>query len=357
MELNHFHFENPLWLWGLLLLPLVWMLHKSLFRIYAPVSQLEGFIDKELLPHLLINSRKTHRSLWKSLLLWSVLWTLLVGALAGPRWMYHDIETFSPDQSLCILLDVSKSMDAQDVKPSRLVRARQKIEDLLNHAKGVKIALIAFAADPHLITPLTDDKETIRNFLPSLGTDLAHVQGSNLSPALTMASHLLSATSGHNKSILIISDGGFEDGNAIALAHKLAQEGLKIHAIGVGTVEGAPLQEANGSFIKKQGDAVISKLEKDQLKAISQAGNGQYQDLHYSDDDVHVLLNQIKERGKGEEKNAANDTAVGRPLLSACLSCDGDPVRVVSERVCLPPYFLLHSGTGQSHKLPRLIPQ
>lgn len=302
MEFSHFHFENPLWLWGLLLIPLVGVMYKFFYKPHSHISRLEEFIDKELLPHLLINSGKSQHSFWRSLLLGSLLWTLLIGALAGPRWMYHEVETFSPDQSLCILLDVSKSMDASDVKPSRLMRARQKIEDILNQASGVKIALIAFAADPHLISPLTDDRETIRHFLPSLGTDLVYLQGSKLSPALTMASRLLGAAPGHNKSILIISDGGFEDGNAITMAHKLAQEGLKVYTLGVGTPEGAPLQEATGNFIKKQGNTVISKLEKDQLQAISKAGNGQYLELHYADEDVRTLLAEITGGGKTEEK-------------------------------------------------------
>ncbi|MCI5055606.1 MAG: VWA domain-containing protein [Flavobacteriales bacterium] len=300
MEFNHFHFENGLWFLGLLFIPLVWLLHYFFNNRGATTSRLESFIDKELLPHLLIN--KVEKRYWKSLLLWSSLWTLLIVALAGPLWRYRDLDTFIPDQSLCILLDVSKSMDADDVKPSRLIRARQKIEDILNLSQGVKIGLIAFAADPHMITPLTDDRETTRHFLSSIGTDLVYVQGSRLSPALIMASHLLTSAPGHNKSILVISDGGFEDSDAIATTRKLAQDGLKIHTLGMGTEEGAPMKDSNGNFIKKNGEIVLSKLEKNKLKEISQAGNGQYFDTHYSDEDIQALLNQIKEKVNSEEK-------------------------------------------------------
>lgn len=300
MEFNHFHFENSLWFWGLLFIPVMWLLHYFFKKNGSTMSRLESFIDKELLPHLLIN--KIERPYWKSLLLWSSLWTLLIIALAGPLWRYRDVDTFIPDQSLYILLDVSKSMDADDVKPSRLIRACQKIEDILNLSEGLKIGLIAFAADPHMITPLTDDRETTRHFLSSIGTDLVYIQGSRLSPALIMASRLLASAPGHNKSILVISDGGFEDADAIATTRKLAQDGLKIHTLGMGTEEGAPMKDSNGNFIKKNGEIVLSKLEKNKLKEISQAGNGQYFDTHYSDEDIQALLNQIKEKVNSEEK-------------------------------------------------------
>lgn len=302
MEFNHIHFETPFWFWGLLLIPLVGGLTRLIGQKEISFLQLEKFIDKDLLPHLLINHDKRKNSFWKMLLTWSILWTLLISGLAGPQWDYHDIETFTPDQNLCILLDVSQSMDAQDIKPSRLVRARQVIEDILNLAQGIKISLIAFAVDPHMITPLTDDMEMIRNLLPSLGTDLVYVQGSRLSPALLMASRLLGSSSGQNKSILVISDGGFEDKSAIAQARKLGQEGIRIYAMGIGAEEGSPIQDRQGNIIKRQGNIVLSKLEKDKLQQLSQAGSGQYLEAHYSDVHIQGLLNQIKENSTPQEK-------------------------------------------------------
>ncbi|MBY0292549.1 MAG: VWA domain-containing protein, partial [Alphaproteobacteria bacterium] len=210
-------------------------------------------------------------------------------------------ETFTPDQNLVILLDLSQSMDVKDVKPSRLVRARQKIEDITKLAQGLKISLIAFAADPHMMTPLTDDMETIRHLLPSLETDLVFIQGSKLSPALTMALRMLDVASGHNKSVLILSDGGFEDAEAIATAHALAQKGIIIYTMGIGTEEGAPLQDGEGNFIKKQEKVIISKLETAKLREIGTAGNGLYLEANYSDEPLHIMLNQIKERAKIEE--------------------------------------------------------
>ena len=211
LNLNEFHFTFPFCLWFGLAIPFIWILF-FFFKNGAPSTyQLEKFIDKHLLPYLLIKVPTRNRSPWKTLILWSIMWSALTIALAGPRWNFREMEVFSRDQSLVILLDLSESMNATDTKPSRLIRAKQKIEDLLKNSQDVKVGLIAFAADAHMITPITEDKETIRHLLPSLSTELVHVQGSRLSPALVMASTLLEAEAESNKAILVFSDGGFED--------------------------------------------------------------------------------------------------------------------------------------------------
>lgn len=294
---DSFHFTHPLWLLAFLVVPAVWALVFFQEQNNSSFRQLEKFIDKHLLPYLLLN-KSDQKYPWKSLLLWTIVWSALSLAIAGPRWDYRDIETFSKDQSLVILLDLSESMNATDSKPSRLIRAKQKIEDLLNMSKGVKIGLIAFAADPHMISPMTDDKETIRHLLPTLDTALVHVQGSKLSPAFEMALRMLENEPGSNKSIVVMSDGGFEDASAIITAKKLAKQGIVIHALGFGTVEGAPIKDTTGNIIKKNGVPVISKLEKERFSAISNAGNGNYIEAHYSNDGEAMILKDLEKRAE-----------------------------------------------------------
>lgn len=298
MNFREFCFAYPLWLWGNFIIPIVWILFFVFRRVEQPKYQLEKFIDKHLLPYLLVNQEDKRRSLWKTLILWSVVWSCLTIALAGPRWDFREVEMFSKDQSLVILLDLSESMNGEDIKPSRLIRAKQKIEDLINHSKGVKIGLIAFAADPHMIVPITEDKETLRHLLPSLGTDLVHVQGSRLSLALDMASNMLEAEPGSNKALLVISDGGFEDASFIETARKLVKKDLVIHVMGIGSIEGAPLKNHQGTMIKKNGNIVFSKLDKEKLKDLSDVGRGLYVEGRYSDYDEVVIL---KELGKSVE--------------------------------------------------------
>lgn len=245
-------FSHPLLLFAILIIPLAWLLFYQM-KFSSPA--LEKFIDAHLLPYLLIGPLS--RSPVKSLLLWSFVWACLTIALAGPRWDYREVETFVPDQNLVIVLDLSESMNAKDIKPSRLIRAKQKIEDILNDSKGIKIGLIAFAADPHMIVPLTDDTETVRHLLQSLDTSVVYVQGSRLGSALEMAGRLLEKE--QNKAVLVISDGGFEDtSQAIGFSKKLKQQGIKLYAMGMGTDEGAPVK----------GSKTLSKLEKDKLKAL-----------------------------------------------------------------------------------------
>ncbi len=299
MNLNHLHFAHPAWLWAAIAIPLAWIAFLFFYRAQNPLHQLEKFIDSHLLPHLLLNNPHKKSSLWKTLLVWSIVWACLTLALAGPRWNLREMETFSQDQSLVLLLDLSDSMNTADIKPSRLVRAKQKIEDLLNLSKGVKIGLIAFAADAHMITPITEDKETIRHLLPSLETDLIHVQGSKLSSALDMASTMLTAEPGHNKAILVISDGGFEDAGAILKAKKLAEKGLVIHVMGMGTEEGAFLN-AKTHPSKKSKAPIFSKLEKERLREISQVGNGRYLQAHYSDHEEAVILKELGRQAEAQ---------------------------------------------------------
>jgi Ca-activated chloride channel family protein len=296
VELNQLHFSHPMWLWGTLVVPLIWMFYFFFYKADHPQQKLEKFIDAHLLPYLLIKNEGKKQSGWKSLLLWSFLWSLLIFAIAGPRWNFREIDASSKDQSLVILLDLSESMNATDIRPSRLIRAKQKIEDILNSFQGVKIGLVAFAADPHMIAPITDDKETLRYLLPSLDTDLVYVQGSRLSGALEMADTMLQAEPGNNKALLIISDGDFEDSSLIAFVKKLAGKGIVVHVLGIGTTEGAILQNKQGNNFKKHGNPIFTKLSKNSLEEIARAGKGIY--LEGKNGEEEIIIQQLENRAE-----------------------------------------------------------
>jgi Ca-activated chloride channel family protein len=295
MDLSELHFAQPLWLWVLLAIPLIWGLFFLYYQQQQPLNQLEKFIDKHLIPHLLLGSEHEKKRQWHNLLFWSLVWSCLTLALAGPRWDFREAAVFTRDQNLAILLDLSESMNAKDVSPSRLGRAKQKIEDLLNMSKDVKIGLIAFAADPHMVVPMTEDKQTIRHLLPSLDTHLVYVQGSKLTPALEMAAAMLENEPGSNKAIAVISDGGFEDASAIYTAKKLAEQGILLYSIGVGTQEGAALTDNQGAIVKKDGSAIISKLEREKFQEISNIGHGRYFDADHTQQ-VALIFDDLEKR-------------------------------------------------------------
>ena len=265
MDFSQFHFENALWLWGIAAIPAVLLLYALFYKGSGYAQTLERFADKHLLPHLLKNRRGEAKSLSKPLLLWSLAWLCGMLAMAGPRWNYTEVQAFKPEKDLVIVLDLSTTMSAQDVKPSRVIQARERIEDLLNASHGITVGLVAYAAVPHMIAPLTDDTQTIRNLLPAIDTSLVTLQGDRLKPALEMASRMLDAEPGNSKSILVISDGNFDEEAGLAKA----AGGANIYTMGVGTAEGAPIAADNGGWVKDSDDKMlIAKLRTDKLQAL-----------------------------------------------------------------------------------------
>ncbi|MCB1782680.1 MAG: VWA domain-containing protein [Alphaproteobacteria bacterium] len=303
--LQNFEFALPLCLWGLVLIPFVWAFYGLFYRQgFGSRTKLEAFADPHLLPHLLAEDEhgpRKSQTIWKSLLIWSGLWMLGILAMAGPRWDYTEVEAFTPARDLVVILDMSRSMDAQDVKPSRMARARQEIEDINLNAKGMNIALIAFDSAVHVITPLTDDRSTLEGLLPSLNTGLVYTHGANLVPALKRAGEMLAAQPGGEKHILVLSDGGFEDGAvAILKAERmLLQQGVKIHTMGLGTTQGAPIPDGKGGFVKEKGNVVLSHLDDKALRRIAQDGDGVYLEASYLDRDTKAILSQAERPATG----------------------------------------------------------
>lgn len=309
MDFNaqQFNFANAQWLYGILIVPAIWLLYSLFYKVAAALTKLEMFADRNLLPHLILNKSGTlgsKKSWFKGLLFWSAIWALAMLAMAGPRWNYTEIDSYEPEASLVILLDLSKSMDVDDVKPSRLGRAVQEVEDFLNLSKGIKVGLVAFANVPHLVSPITDDVKTIKYLLPSLNTGLVGIQGSSVIPALRMAASLLKNEPGDNKTILVISDGGFEDPSLSERVEKILDSKIIISSIGVGTKEGAPIPDGAGSWFKLDGKAVISKLGEDSLKEVAKVGKGVYVQADYLESDTRAVLGQIKTTAKVLEGNS-----------------------------------------------------
>ena len=150
-----FHFSEPAWLWALLLcVPVAgWLL---LFRhLTGKNDRIQQYADAHLLPHLLGRSTASSGTQWQRYARWAGLWTLLVLAMAGPRWGFTDVQLFRPGTNLLILMDISRSMQVADVRPSRMARARQEVEDLLNENRGVRVGLFGFASVANVVSPVT----------------------------------------------------------------------------------------------------------------------------------------------------------------------------------------------------------
>ena len=289
-----FHFAHP-WLLLLLLAPLpVWLwLRMTSPREYN--GRYRAYADERLLPFLMGRHDLPPRQQWRRFLAWSTLWAVLVIAIAGPRWDFTDVQLFRPGSDLVILLDLSRSMDVTDISPSRLTRARQEIQDLIEHNRHSRLGLIGFATLAHIIAPLTEDANSLRVLLPALSTDLVELKGSRLTEALARAQQMLAGQpADSSRHLLLITDGDFGDGNLEEYAKGLTREGVHLHVLGLGSAEGGPVPGAGDSPLRQQdGSPVISRLDEESLKKLAKAGNGIYQRADYRDDDTAALLDSI----------------------------------------------------------------
>ncbi|WP_039960359.1 vWA domain-containing protein [endosymbiont of Riftia pachyptila] len=305
-----FHFSRPEWLWALLgLLPVLgWLI----FSVSHPnKGAIHRYADEQLLPHLTGVRELEVNERWGRYIRWAILWVLAVLAMAGPRWDYTEIKAFSPGSELVVLMDISRSMEVADVQPSRLGRARQEVQDLLELNREVRIGLIAFASVAHVISPVTEDSNSILNALPAISTGLARLQGSRLKAALQRAEQLLSGGEEENgRSILLISDGDLVEPGLLEAVAKLAQKGIRLHVLGIGTQGGGPVPASSnrGDLMRdRNGKIIDSRLNETLLKQLAQQGKGIYRQADFRDADSRAVLKAAA--AESGEATATNEKA------------------------------------------------
>lgn len=283
--IEQFHFLRPVWL--LALIPLAWLLWYGLNRRQRSRSW-QSVVDAKLLPHLLKGRESVTRS-GLSLLL-SICGLLSIFALAGPVWEKLPQPIFNQQSALVIALDLSRSMDVSDVKPSRLVRARHKIADILSLRKDGQVALISYASEAFVVTPLTEDSATITALLPSLTSAIMPAQGSRADKALSKALALFDNAAVNRGDILLISD-GFSDLELNNMQQLLTENSrFRLSVLAVGTEQGGPVPLANGGFLKDdQGSIVVPRLLSENMRQIAGQGGGEFQLMVASDADVQAL--------------------------------------------------------------------
>ncbi|MEN8176519.1 MAG: VWA domain-containing protein [Pseudomonadota bacterium] len=288
-----FHFAEPLWLLALAL-PLVLWLMPRMRHARDDSSRLAAFADPHLLPHLLIGGLHGQGGGRRRLVWWSLIWLLGVLALAGPRWDYTDVQLRQPGSNLVVLLDLSRSMDVADVRPTRLTRARQEVEDLLAAESGVKIGLVAFASVAHVVAPVTEDTATLRHLLPSLSTDLLRFSGSRLGEGLEQSLSMLAGRAkGESRAVLVISDGDFAEKDLDPQLERLRDAGVKIHVLGVGTPQGGAVPMGHRSWNRTPASRVVSRLEEERLKELAQTGGGIYRRADFREIDTDDIVQRL----------------------------------------------------------------
>ena len=199
-----FHFLHPAWL---LAVPLAWGLVVWLETRRKREGGWTRVVDADLLPLLRLGDSGRGRSPW---LLVGTVWTLGALALAGPAWQHERTRTFRVPAAWMLVLDLSPSMDAEDLEPNRVARARYAVDDVLSAARDARVGLIVFGDEPHTVAPLTTDVATIRSLLRPLAPDLMPEPGDALAPALDAAGRLLHDGAAHHGQVVVLTD-GFSD--------------------------------------------------------------------------------------------------------------------------------------------------
>jgi len=285
MNFEHFHFIRPYFL--LILFVVFWLMWR-LYKRSRNNNAWSNVCDPELLSYLLVG-RDKKSSLMPVWLLF-IVGILLSIALAGPTWQKLPQAVYKKEAARVFVMDLSRSMDATDVSPTRASRAKLKLIDLLKASNEGQMALVVYAADSHVVSPLTDDADTIVAMIPSLSPAIMPAQGSRTDLAIMKAAQLLTQAGNHDGEIILITDGANGD-RAIRAVEKISEGGYTLHVMGVGTEQGSPIPNQQGGFLKdNSGGIVIPKLDRSELKKIALAGGGVYVDLTVDEADVSVLI-------------------------------------------------------------------
>ncbi|WP_438951586.1 VWA domain-containing protein [Porticoccus sp.] len=288
--LAEFHFLRPTWLLAILPgLLISWWLYRSQIRR----GNWHRVIAPELLP-LLMDGSMSHKR--RSLIVVSLIgWVIATLAMAGPTWDRTPMPIHKQESALIILFDLSPSMLSQDQKPNRLTRARLKLIELLQQRKEGTTALIAYADDAFVVSPLTDDANTLVALVPALDPNIMPGPGSNVESAVQKAMELALHAGANRADILLISDGvAGQARDELGMIFR-GMGDFRLSILGIGTAEGAPIPIGGGGFAKdNSGSIVVPRLDQKSLKQLANRHDGRYSSITADNTDINYLLNGFK---------------------------------------------------------------
>ena len=280
------HFLRPLWL---LLLPVgVWLIWQ-LLRGRADAGGWRSVVEAPLKPHVLAEP-EVLRDSRLALLAALAAWVVGIGALAGPTWERLPVPAFRSDEALVVALDLSRSMNAGDVEPSRLARAKLKLLDLLERRSAGQTALVVFSTHAFTVTPLTTDTRTISSLIGAVDTDIMPTQGGRIAAGLERSAALLEQTGLREGDVLVITDSEVGEDDLEA-ADELERTGYRVSVLAAGTEQGAPIPRREGGFVTDDGgQVVVPQVDAAGLQRLAAAGGGRYAALTTSDRDLDTLF-------------------------------------------------------------------
>ena len=266
-------FNDPIYLYLLVIIPVMFAL--MAFAEWRRHRSMRRFCDAEMLPLLMPDASKLRR--WTKFIILQLALALVILVLARPQMGTKVSHEKRNGIEAIICLDISNSMLAEDVAPSRLDRAKMMVENLVDHFTNDKIGLIVFAGDAFVQLPITSDYVSAKMFLSNISPSMMAVQGTDIAAAINMASHSFTQQEGVGKAIIVITDGEDHEGGALEAAKDAEKRGMRTYVLGVGSPNGAPIPTGNGDYLKdNMGQTVMTGLNEDMCRQVATAGNGAY---------------------------------------------------------------------------------
>lgn len=290
-------FEDSIYLWLLWLIPLLALVRFVMWR--QRKGKLSKFGDPALLKDLMPDVSK-YRPTVKFWLMNAALAVLIV-MLARPQMGSKISHEKRNGIEAIICMDISNSMRAQDVVPSRLDKSKMLVENMVDHFTNDKIGLVVFAGDAFVQLPITSDYVSAKMFLQNIDPSLIQTQGTDIARAINVAMHSFTKQDKVGRAIIVITDGEDHEGGALEAAKAAKKAGINVFILGIGSTKGSPIPMGDGNYMKdNSGNTVMSALNEDMCKQIAQAGSGTYIHVDNTSDAQDELNDQLTKLQQGE---------------------------------------------------------
>ncbi len=289
-------FENPMFLWMLVIVPIMALIRLWMWRVQKNRYKRLGNMDllRQMMPD--VSFYRPNVKFW--LLMTAV--ALIIVMLARPQMGSKILHEKRKGIEIIIAMDISNSMKAEDVTPSRLQKSKLLVENLINNFSNDKIGIIVFAGDAFVQLPVTSDYVSAKMFLQSIDPSLIASQGTDIAQALNLAANSFTQSK-IGKAILVITDGEDHEGGAAEAAQDAYKKGINVFILGIGDPRGAPIPTGGGGYMTDlNGNTVMTALNEQMCQEIAQAGKGKYIHVDNTNSAQELLNEQLMRLQKGE---------------------------------------------------------
>lgn len=293
-----FRFGEPIYLYFLLIIPFLVVFY--IYTNYRRRKKLRQYGDLELMAHLMPNVSK-YRPDVKFWLVTAAL-VMVIFMLARPQFGSKMETVKRQGVETVVALDISNSMLAQDVTPSRLEKSKKLVSRLVETFNNDKVAMIVFAGEAFTQLPITSDYISAKMFLETISPSLITTQGTDIRGAIDLAMKSFTPNEGVGRAIVLITDGENHEGGAVEAAQQAAEKGVRVFVLGVGSPDGSPIPvEGTNDFRRdKDGNVVVTKLNEQMCQEIAKAGNGMYVRVDNTNNAERALNAEINKLAKAD---------------------------------------------------------